>query len=149
MAAVNRVSRTFDVSPPPHVVLDYLKDLGHAVQWDPGTQTCERIDRGPVGEGAYWHNVSTMLGRKAEATYKLCELTDCSVVFVGEGRSSTSVGIITVAPAGSGSTVTYEAELEMHGSARLLNPAMKVALEKRAAGTERQLTEVLNALVTS
>ena len=149
MAAVNRVSRTFAVSPPPHVVVDYLKDLGHVAQWDPGTRTCERIDSGPVGEGAYWHNVSTMLGVPAETTYKLCELTDRSVVFVGESRSSTAVGTITVEPAGSGSTVTYEAELEMHGSARLLNPMMKKAFEKRAVGTQRQLTAVLNALVIS
>ena len=54
-----------------------------------------------------------------------------------------------VEPAGAGSTVTYEAELEMHGSARLLNPVMKKAFEKRAVGTQRQLTAVLNALVTS
>lgn len=149
MASVNRASRTFTVNPPPHIVVDYLKDFGHAEQWVPGTRTCERIDSGPVGEGAYWHNVSRMLGRTAELTYKLCELTDRTVVFVGANTSSTAVDTITVEPAGGGSTVTYEAELEMHGTARLLNPVVRLVFDKRAGETQRQLTTVLNALVTS
>ena len=42
--------------------------------------------------------------------------------------------------------VTFEAELEMHGAARLLNPVMKLAFEKRAGDTENRLTTVLNRL---
>lgn len=140
------VSRTFTVSPPPPVVVDYLKDFSHAEQWDPGTQRCERIDSGPVAEGAYWHNVSKILGVTAELTYTLDELTDHKVVFVGENGSSTSVDTITVEPEGPGSVVTYEAELHMHGTARLLNPVMKLAFEKMAGETERQLVAVLNGL---
>ena len=140
------VSRTFNVSPPPRVIVDYLKDFAHAEQWDPGTRSCERVDRGPVAEGAYWHNVSKILGRTAELTYKLEELTDRKLVFVGENKSSTSVDTITVDAAGAGSVVTFEAELEMHGAARLLNPVMKLAFEKRAGETENRLTTVLNQL---
>lgn len=140
------VSRTFNVSPPPRVIVDYLKDFAHAEQWDPGTRSCERVDRGPVAEGAYWHNVSKILGRTAELTYKLEELTDRKLVFVGENKSSTSVDTITVDAAGAGSVVTFEAELEMHGAARLLNPVMKLAFEKLAGETEKQMTSVLNQL---
>ena len=140
------VARTFDVSPSPRVIVDYLKDFAHAEQWDPGTRSCERVDRGPVAEGAYWHNVSKILGRTAELTYKLEELTDRKLVFVGENESSTSVETITVDAAGAGSVVTFEAELEMHGAARLLNPVMKLAFEKRAGETENRLTTVLNQL---
>jgi carbon monoxide dehydrogenase subunit G len=140
------VSRTFTVSPPPMVVLDYLKDFAHAEQWDPGTRRCERIDSGPVTEGAYWHNVSKILGRTAEQTYTLDELSERRVVFVGESSSATSVGTITIEPDGAGSVITYEAELQMHGTARLLSPVMKLAFEKLAGDTERQLTAVLNDL---
>ncbi|MCV7154096.1 SRPBCC family protein [Mycolicibacterium pyrenivorans] len=140
------VSRTFNVSPPPRVIVDYLKDFAHAAQWDPGTRSCERVDRGPVVEGAYWHNVSKILGRTAELTYKLEELTDRKLVFVGENKSSTSVDTITVDAAGAGSVVTFEAEREMHGAARLLNPVMKLAFEKLAGETEKQMTTVLNQL---
>lgn len=140
------VSRTFTVSPPPTVVLDYLKDFAHAEQWDPGTQRCERVDSGPVTEGAYWHNVSKILGRTAEQTYTLDELTERRVVFVGESSSATSVDTITIEPDGAGSVITFEAERQMHGTARLLAPMMKRAFERLAGDTERQLTAVLNDL---
>lgn len=143
------VCRTFSVSTPPAVVVEYLKDFEHAEQWNPGTRSCERIDSGPVAEGAFWHNVSKVLGRTSELTYKLEELTDSRVVFIGENQSSRTVDTITVVPEGSGSTITYEADLEMHGSARLLNPVMKVVFEKRAGETERQMATVLNKLVTA
>lgn len=142
------VSRTFSVSPSPGVVVDYLKDFGNAEQWDPGTHSCERVDSGPVSEGAYWHNVSKIFGVTAELTYKLEELTDGKLVFVGENKSSTSVDTITVDAAGAGSVITYEAELEMHGAAKLLTPVMKFAFEKLAADTEKQMTTVLNRLVS-
>jgi len=140
------VTRTFTVTPPPDLVVGYLKDFEHARQWDPVTRSCERIDSGPVAEGAYWHSVSKILGVTAELTYKLEELTDRRVVFVGENQSSRKVDVITVHAQGSGSVVTYQADLEMYGTARLLSPVMKVVYEKRAGGAERQMATVLNKL---
>ncbi len=140
------VSRTFTVRPPPSVVIDYLKDFAHAEQWAPGTRSCERIGSGAVAEGAYWHAVSKILGVTAELTYQLEELTDHRVVFVGENSSSTAVDAITVDAADAGSVITYEAERTMHGTARLLNPVLKLAFERLAGDTEKQLTEVLNTL---
>lgn len=140
------VSRTFTVSPPPDVVVGYLKDFANAQQWDPGTRSCTRIDTGPVAEGAYWHNVSKIFGVTAELTYTLEELSDDKLVFVGENKSSTSTDTITVDAADGGSKITYEAELEMHGAAKLLNPLMKLAFEKLAVDTEKQMASVLNGL---
>ncbi len=69
-------------------------------------------------------------------------------MFVGKNKSSTSVDTITVDAAGAGSVLTYEADLEMNGLAKLLNPVMKLAFEKLANDTEKQLTTVLNTLET-
>ncbi len=140
------VSRTFSVSPPPAKVVDYLKDFANAEEWDPGTQTCTRTDNGPLAEGASWHNVSKIFGVKAELTYTLRKLTDSSLVFVGTNKSSTSTDAITVAADGTGSKLTYRADLEMKGAAKLLNPVMKVAFEKLANDTEKQMVSVLNRL---
>lgn len=129
--------------------MNYLRDFGNAVHWDPGTQRCERIDEGPVGEGSSWHNVSTIFGVTTELTYTLTELTDRKLVFVGENKSAVSVDTITVDAAGSGSVVSYVAELDMRGPAILLTPVMKLVFEKLAGDTEEQLTSVLNELVTS
>jgi hypothetical protein len=143
------VSRTFTVSPPPELVVDYLKDFGHAEQWDPGTRTCERIDSGPVAEGAFWHTVSRIFGVTAELTYKLEELTDRRVVFLGENQLLRTVDTISVDAEGSGSVITYVAELEMHGTAMLLRPVMKLLFEKRTGDTEKRMASVLNQLATT
>ncbi|MDX1889413.1 SRPBCC family protein [Mycolicibacterium sp. 050158] len=140
------VSRTFTVSTPPDRVIDYLKDFGNAEQWDPGTESCVRQGQGPIEVGATWHNVSKIFGVTAELTYTLRELTHRTLVFVGENESSTSTDTITVDASGAGSVLTYRADLEMKGAAKLLSPAMKLVFEKLAHDTERQMTDVLDRL---
>lgn len=140
------VSRTFSVSPPPHQVIDYLKDFGNAVEWDPGTQECTRNDDGPVREGSSWHNVSKIMGVTADLTYTLDTLTDSNLVFVGENKSSTSTEKIYIDATDEGSVITYRNELEMHGPIALLNPLLKLYFEKLANDAERQLKSVLNRL---
>jgi carbon monoxide dehydrogenase subunit G len=140
------VSRTFAVTPPPATVIDYLKDFGNAEQWDPGTQSCTRQDDGPIREGSSWHNVSKIVGVEAELTYTLDTLAPEQLVFVGKNDSSTSTDTITVEAHEGGSVLTYRADLEMHGVAKVLSPAMKLVFEKLANDTEKQLTEVLNGL---
>lgn len=140
------VSRTFTVTAPPDDVVGYLKDFSNAEQWDPGTQRCTRIDSGPVTVGSSWHNVSKIVGVSAELTYTLEELTDSKVVFVGKNDSSTSTDTISVRPAEGGSELHYRADLQMHGLAVVLAPAMKLVFEKLAGDTEKQMTKVLNGL---
>lgn len=140
------VARTFTVDPARDVVVDYLKDFGHAEEWDPGTQSCTRTDSGSIGVGAQWHNVSKVLGVKAELTYTLRELKPGKLVFVGENDRATSVDTITVRSTGSGSEITYVADLTMHGVAKLATPVMKLEFEKLANDTEKQMTLVLNRL---
>lgn len=139
------VSRTFTVTPPPAEVLAYLKDFSHAPEWDPGTETCVQNGTGPVEVGTSWHNVSKIAGVKAELEYELKEVADDHIVLVGTNKRSTSTDTITVLPHGTGSEVTYRADLEMHGAAALISPAMKLIFEKLADDTEKQLTQVLNA----
>jgi carbon monoxide dehydrogenase subunit G len=140
------VSRTFAVTPSPSAVIDYLKDFSNAEQWDPGTQSCTREDPGPVKVGSSWHNVSKIVGVEAELTYTLDSLTEDTLVFVGKNDASTSTDTITVEPHDGGSVITYRADLEMHGLAKVLSPAMKLVFEKLANDTEKQMTEVLNKL---
>jgi carbon monoxide dehydrogenase subunit G len=134
------------VSPPPPRVVDYLKDFANAEDWDPGTRKCTRTGGGEIIEGASWHNVSNIFGVTAELTYVLRELTDDKLVFVGTNKSSTSTDTISVVPDGTGSKLTYHADLEMNGAAKLLNPVMKLVFEKLANDTEKRMTSVLNGL---
>jgi carbon monoxide dehydrogenase subunit G len=141
------VQRSFTVDPTPSVVLDYLKDFSNAPEWDPGTESCTRTDQGPIAVGASWCNVSKVAGRTTELTYRLAEISPDHLVFRGENKSATSTDTITVRPDGGGSEVTYHADIQMHGLAKLASPAVKVLFERIANDTENQMTAVLNALV--
>lgn len=138
------VERTFTVVPPPAEVLAYLRDFSNAEEWDPGTESCTQTSTGPVGVGTTWHNVSKIAGVKAELDYELTELADDHLVLVGRNDNATSTDTISVRPSGTGSEVTYRADLEMKGAAALMAPAMKVIFEKLANDTEKQLTDVLS-----
>lgn len=140
------VERTFTTTAPPQRVVDYLADFTNAIEWDPGTQSCERHGSGPVAEGASWRNVSTFLGRESELTYTLEEYTSDSVVLVGKNTSATSTDTITVRPHGTGSEVTYHVDLQLHGAAKLGVPLVKAEFERLASKTQEQLSGVLDEL---
>ena len=140
------VERTFVVAARPEVVVDYLKDFAHTQEWDPGTQSCTRADTGPIAVGATWRNVSKIAGIETELLYTLRELNDDRLVFVGVNDTATSTDAISVRPSGTGSELTYRANVELHGLSKIAAPAVKVVFEKLARDTVAQMTDVLNAL---
>lgn len=139
-------SRTFTVTPPPATVIAYLKDFSNAEEWDPGTVSCTQIGDGPIEVGSSWHNVSKIAGNETELVYTLRELSDDTIVLEGKNEQATATDTITVRPQGTGSEITYHAELEMHGMAKLATPVMKLVFEKLGNDTEEDMVQVLNRL---
>lgn len=140
------VSRTLDVTTAPEVVVPYLADFAHAEAWDPGTESCVRVDSGPVEVGASWRNTSKIAGVSTELVYTLEELTGSRVVLVGRNDTATSTETIEVTPSAGGSTVVYTNELDFHGAAKLASPIAKVVFEKIGHDLVEQLTGVLDGL---
>ncbi len=155
-----KIRRSFTVGKPPGEVVDYLRDFSHAEDWDPGTLTCTRLDPGPVREGSTWHNVSQFLGRRAELTYRLERSLPDRLTFVGDNRSATSIDDLTFEPSsapagatadpvtgtGAGTRITYRAQIRLRGAARLADPLVRLALERRAGEVTSQMQRVINAL---
>ncbi|SDW78949.1 Carbon monoxide dehydrogenase subunit G [Amycolatopsis xylanica] len=141
------VTRSFTVAASPEAVVDYLRDFSRAVEWDPGTVSCERIGGGEVAVGARWHNVSKIAGVKTELTYELKRLEPGRVVFVGENDTATSTDDISVVAGDEAGTskLTYHATIEFHGVAKLAAPVAKAVFEKVGNDTEKRLTRVLEA----
>ena len=140
------ITRTFTVDPTPAVVVDYLKDFSNAEEWDPGTESCSRLDSGPVQVGSRWHNVSKIAGVSTELEYELIELEDNKVVFRGKNETAETTDTITVAAHEDGSEITYEAVIEMQGAAKLATPVVKLVFEKIGSDTEDDMKVVLNRL---
>jgi len=143
---VVNVTRTFVVDRPVDVVVDYLKDFSRAEEWDPGTTSCERNDSGPVIEGSNWHNVSMFRGRETELTYTLTRLESNRLTFVGKNKTATSTDDISMQPQGTGTSISYSADIRLNGLAKLGEPFLGSELKKLGDQTEQQLTRVINAL---
>ncbi len=141
------VTRTFTVARPVETVVAYLADFTHAEQWDPGTQSCTRLDSGPVQPGSKWKNVSKVLGRETELDYRLERLEAGHITFIGENKTATSTDDITVTAAEAGtSEVTYSATIDFHGAAKLAGPIMKIEFERLGTETVKGITEAVAKL---
>lgn len=137
------VSRTFTVDVPRDIAVDYLADFGNAVEWDPGTLACTRINSGPVAPGARWLNVSRFLGRETELMYVLAEKRADGVTLEGNNQTATSVDRIEVHAESGGSRIVYRASIRFRGLARLAEPLMRLVFERLAAKTADQMTRSL------
>lgn len=140
------VERTFTVAAAPPVVMHYLEDFSNAEEWDPGTVRCTRRDTGSVEVGSTWDNTSKFAGSTTELLYRLDSRTEEQLVFVGENARATAHDVITVTPAGDGSSVHYRAELDLHGMLRFAAPIVGLAFERVADRTRDQMQAVLDRL---
>ena len=138
--------RTFSVQPQPDVVVEYLSNFAHAERWDPGTVSCTRKDDGPIRTGSTWHNVSKFKGKETELTYELTRWDADHLIFVGKNKTATSTDDITITAEGTGSTITYRANIEFHGLAKLAGPFLKSEFERLGDQTVKTMTSTLNAL---
>ena len=140
------VSRTFTVDRPVEQVVAYLTDFANAQEWDPGTVSCVQTSSGPVGVGTTWHNVSKIAGVTTELDYTLEELSPGRIVLVGRNDTATSTDTITVVAHGSGSQVTYDADVALNGVARVGAPAVKLVFEHLGDETEDGIKQAVAAL---
>ncbi len=140
------VRRTVATSAAPAAVYEYLRDFTHAEQWDPGTESCSRID-GDGGVGTRYRNVSKFLGRTTELTYTAVELQPGTLIHF-EGRNDQFVGHdrLRIEPVDEGSQVSYVAEFTFRGVSRIAVPLVALYLPRLADKTVRQLKQCLDAL---
>lgn len=137
------IERVFTVSTPMAEVYDYLRDFARAEEWDPGTISCSQSSTGPVAVGTTWKNVSEFRGKETELTYTLTRDSPEHLQFVGENKTVTSTDDISFAAVDGGTRITYHAEFEFHGLAKLAVPFVKGELDSLGDKTEAQLSTVL------
>src|SRR3954453_18524423 len=98
----------------------YMADFTHAGEWDPSVSQAVRS-----GDTSF-DLVARFGGRDVPLRYEVVEL-DAPRLVVLEARRPGFVSrdTITVAPAGTGSVVHYDASLVFAGLGRLLDPVMQ------------------------
>ncbi len=140
------IQRAVVVDPTVARVYSYLRDFTNAVQWDAGTVACTML-QGDGGVGTTYANTSKFMGLETELTYEVLELeTDRLIVLRGENQTVTSTDHILIQPVERGTEVLYTAEFEFKGPARLLEPVLRVPLEKLGDNAEKSLAAALRGL---
>lgn len=127
-------------------VFPYLADFSNAVDWDPGTVTCERVS-GDGGVGTTYRNVSKFLGRETELTYVVEELEgNHKIVLRGSNDTVSARDTMVMRPDGTGTEILYTAEFEFSGAAKYVEPLLRLPLKKLGDDAAKQMNAVLSRL---
>ncbi|MDH4141525.1 MAG: SRPBCC family protein [Chloroflexota bacterium] len=124
----------------------YIADFANSSQWDPGVDTSERIDDGPVGLGARYRLGVRIRDRVAPMEYRITTWEPTSrVVLTGEGSGVSAVDEIQFEKTATGTAIEYTADIRLGGWMRLIQPFVGGAFEKIAKdaldGMQRALDE--------
>ena len=140
------VERTVTTDQPLSKVWEYLSDFRNTEEWDPPTVTTTRTS-GEGGVGTTYHNVSKLLGSEQEVDYRVT-IFDVEKTFQLEGDAGSIklLDTITFESTGTGTSVTYHAEFNPEGVAKLAEPLMPVALKLLADKVASSMQEKLDQL---
>lgn len=146
MARMKTIERVVAVNKPAAQVWEYLSDFRSTNDWDPGTKQTTR-ESGDGGVGTVYKNISEFAGKEVELIYTVTEFTPGeSYTLVGETDALTSTDTITVTGTDATAQVTYHAEFEFHGVAKLADPIMGPPLKKLGDDAQEQLQQTLEQL---
>lgn len=109
----------------------YMADLSNFAEWDPGVIKAEQVEGDGAGPDAVFDMAVKGVGGPLTLRYQT-EAYDppSSIVARAESRFLTSLDTITVAGDGTGSTVTYDAELTLNGLLGLTDPHSRPGVQK-------------------
>ena len=141
------VERTVTTDQPIQKVWAYLSDFTTTEEWDPPTVSTTRT-AGDGGVGTTYTNVSSFLGNESEVHYVVTEHVPLErLQLKGDAGDSLSLlDTIAFAREGAGTAVTYHAEFEPHGVAKLAEPLMPLGLKVLADKVAKSMQEHLDAL---
>jgi uncharacterized protein YndB with AHSA1/START domain len=124
------IERTVTVDRPQAEVFAYLADFTTTTEWDPGTLRTTR-ESGDGGVGTTYRNVSRFMGRQTELTYVVTDHQSPELLQLrGENRTVLARDTMKLTGTGRTTTISYRAEFEFKGWARLVAPLAAPALRR-------------------
>ena len=121
-----RYRREIQVATPADDTFAYLADFANTAEWDPGIAEARRLTPAPTAVGSRFEVIALFRGRRQRFEYVVTEFDEGSrIALQGEGAKARSVDAITVAAGGSGTRITYEADLRLKGVYRVAEPFLR------------------------
>ena len=141
-----KIERTVTVKKSLDEVWAYLTDFTNTEEWDPPTVSTARIS-GDGGVGTVYRNVSKILGREVEIEYTVVALEPKSEFRLrGTTSSMEMLDTIRFVESPDAVTVTYTAEFDPQGAAKLVEPLMPLGLKKLGDDAAERMQKVLEQL---
>ncbi len=114
---------------------DRLSDVTRFAEWDPGVVKARQVEGSTPGpESAYVLSVKGFVGNTLDLRYEVTEFEAPSLLhLVAKSSLLRSDDIITISESGTGSSVTYAADLDLTGPGgilRLADPLLGLAFGK-------------------
>ena len=128
----------------PQEAFAYMADLGNFVEWDPGVKAVRQVEGSGGGPDAVFDVTVVAPGPDLTLRY-VTEEHDAPHNLLVVARSSvfTSIDRITVEPDGTGSIITYDADLRLNGVLRIGDLGLRLVFgqigDRAAAGLRRVL----------
>ncbi len=142
-----RFSEHIEVSRPAADAFRYIAEFENTAEWDPGIAESRKLTDGPVRVGSQFDVVALFRGKRQRFRYTVTELDDGRrIVLEGVGAKATSVDAITVDTSGSGSRISYTADIQLKGLRRLAEPLLKPMLAKTGEDALAGLKQKLDSL---
>jgi uncharacterized protein YndB with AHSA1/START domain len=139
------IERTVTVARPQAEVFAYLADFTTTMEWDPGTLETTR-ESGDGGVGTTYRNVSRFMGRQTELAYVVTEHQSPELLRLrGENRTVVVRDTMTLTRTGGATTISYRAEFEFKGWARLVSPFAAPALRRLGDRAAQGLRSALDS----
>jgi carbon monoxide dehydrogenase subunit G len=131
---VTVLRRVIEVPLAPERAFDLIADFSTSEDWDPGVISARRVREGapePSGVGAEYRLTVTFRGRASDMTYRTTEFHRPSrVVLEGEGPRIAATDTIGFEPSGSGTRISYVADLRLTGLGKIAEQFLGSAFEK-------------------
>ena len=128
----------------PQEAFAYMADLGNFVEWDPGVKAVRQVEGSGGGPDSVFDVTVAAPVRDLTLRY-VTEEYDAphNLLVVARSMVFTSIDRITVEPDGTGSLVTYDADLRLNGVLRVGDLGLRLVFgqigNRAAAGLRRVL----------
>jgi carbon monoxide dehydrogenase subunit G len=128
----------------PQEAFAYMADLRNFAEWDPGVKAVKQVEGSGGGPGTTFDVTVAGPGRDLTLRY-VTEEHDAprNLLVVARSLTLTSIDRITVEPDGTGSVVTYDADLRLNGVLRIGDLGLRLVFgrigDRAAAGLRRVL----------
>lgn len=130
----------------PEEAFDYLADFSNAPEWDPNTSSSKCVEGVPGEVGSRYLVVTEFGGREMELTYETIEADRPRRVVLQSGNSSTEIrDTMTFEPSGTGTEVTYDANVAPKGLTKLIDPVLALIFKRVGNRAAEGLRKALGA----